>query len=471
MVERHPIREVWAQAWPSVLTMVSYTLMQFVDSLMVAQVGPIEMAAQGNGGIWSFVPLAFLFGVLSMVNTFTAQNVGAGRREEIARFAWTGFWFSLVVWVVIMLPWAACLPLVFQYSGHSQKLLTLETQYAITLVLGSLFALMGKCMSNFYFGLQRPRVIALAALAGNIVNIVLNYVLIYGEIGLPSMGLPGIPGVPALGVLGAAIATVCGTMAEVAIPLALFFSARFAKDHGVWQSWRPSLNDWKKLLRVGWPVGIQFGNEIVCWAIFMTLLVGKFGEIHLTAGWATLRFMHLSFMPAVGFSVATTALVGKYMGAGRPDLAANRAHWALLLATIYMTLCGLAMAIFRAPLISLFTSTTDAATTADIIRIGSTLMICAAVFQTFDAIGIVYNGALRGAGDTVVPGLYTIAFNWIFIVLGGWLFVVWWPALESLGPWIASAFYIIALSVFLTKRFEGGRWRRIRLLETNPIHG
>ena len=300
MVERHPIREVWAQAWPSVLTMVSYTLMQFVDSLMVAQVGPIEMAAQGNGGIWSFVPLAFLFGVLSMVNTFTAQNVGAGRREEIARFAWTGFWFSLVVWVVIMLPWAACLPLVFQYSGHSQKLLTLETQYAITLVLGSLFALMGKCMSNFYFGLQRPRVIALAALAGNIVNIVLNYVLIYGEIGLPSMGLPGIPGVPALGVLGAAIATVCGTMAEVAIPLALFFSARFAKDHGVWQSWRPSLNDWKKLLRVGWPVGIQFGNEIVCWAIFMTLLVGKFGEIHLTAGWATLRFMHLSFMPAVG---------------------------------------------------------------------------------------------------------------------------------------------------------------------------
>ena len=95
MVERHPVREVWAQAWPSVLTMVSYTLMQFVDSLMVAQVGPLEMAAQGNGGIWSFVPLAFLFGVLSMVNTFTAQNVGAGRREEIARFAWTGFWFSL----------------------------------------------------------------------------------------------------------------------------------------------------------------------------------------------------------------------------------------------------------------------------------------------------------------------------------------------------------------------------------------
>ena len=302
-------------------------------------------------------------------------------------------------------------------------------------------------------------------------NILLNYVLIYGENGLPSMGLPGVPGMPALGVLGAAIATVCGTCAEVAIPLALFFSARFAKDHGVWQSWRPSLGDCKKLLKVGWPVGIQFGNEITCWAIFMTVLVGKFGEIHLTAGWATLRFMHLSFMPAVGFSVATTALVGKYMGAGRQDLAANRAHWALLLATIYMTLCGVAMAIFRAPLISLFTSTADAANTAEIIRIGSTLMICAAVFQTFDAIGIVYNGALRGAGDTVVPGLYTIAFNWIFIVLGGWLFVVLWPALESLGPWIASAIYIIVLSVFLTKRFESGHWRRIRLLESNPIHG
>ncbi len=471
MVERHPIREVWAQAWPSVLTMVSYTSMQFVGALMVAQVGPVEIAAQGSGGIWSFVPLAFLFGVLVMVNTFTAQNLGAGRRNETARFAWTGLWFSLAVWIVVMLPWAFFLPYFFKQLGHSELLCAQETKYAVTLVLGSLIALAGKCMSNFFFGLQRPRVIALAAIVGNIVNLFLSYAFIFGQNGLPSMGLPGIPGLPALGILGAAIATLCGTCAELSLPLSIFFSAQFAKDHGVWESWRPSLVDLKKLVRVGWPVSIQFGNEIVCWAIFMTLLVGRFGEIHLSAGWATLRYMNLSFMPAVGFSVAATALVGKYIGAGRPDLAANRAHWGVLMAAMYMTVCGVVMAIFREPLISLFATSSNAQDAEKILRIGSHFMICAAVFQTFDAVGIVYTGALRGAGDTVVPGLYTIAFSWIFIVLGGWIFAVEWPGLESLGPWIASAFYIIVLGAFMAKRFEGGRWKQIRLLETNPIHG
>ena len=89
---RGGLHEVWTQAWPTVVTMTSYTVMQFVDSLMVAQVGPLEVAAQGNGGIWSFTPIAFVFGLLTVINTFAAQNLGAGRVDRVARYGWAGIW-------------------------------------------------------------------------------------------------------------------------------------------------------------------------------------------------------------------------------------------------------------------------------------------------------------------------------------------------------------------------------------------
>jgi MATE family multidrug resistance protein len=200
----------------------------------------------------------------------------------------------------------------------------------------------------------------------------------------------------------------------------------------------------------------------------MTVLVGHFGELHLTAGWSTLRYMHLSFMPAVGFSVATTALVGRSIGAGRPDLAANRAHWALGMAIVYMTVCGLAMALGRDTLVGVFVAGDDPAVATEVIAIGSRLMICAAIFQTFDAVGIVYTGALRGAGDTLVPGVATIVLSWSLIVGLGALLAWNRPDWASVGPWVGASAYIIVYGVWMALRFERGAWRRIRLLEPTP---
>jgi len=457
---------VWAQAWPTALTMTSYTLMQFIDSLMVAELGTMEVAAQGNGSIWQFTLVSFLLGILAMVNTFVSQNVGAGRPHDAAQYAWAGLWFSAISWVLLLVPFAFVLPVLFRFFGHEAELVVLETSYARVLLFGGFIMLASKSMSNFFFGIGRPRVIVCAAILGNIVNLLLNFVLIYGERGLPALNIPGIPGTPALGVTGAAIATVLGTAAELAIPLVIFLGpamhARF-RTRIDWQfRWRPV----RDLLRVGWPNGLSFCNEIVCWAIFMSVLVGLFGTLHLAAGWIVLRYMHMSFMPAVGFSMAATSLVGRYIGAGRPDVAAQRARVAVVMALVYMTVCGLLMWWFREPLVALFThgENTTPETAAEIIRIGSVMMICAAIFQTFDAIGIVYSGALRGAGDTTVPGVATVVLSWTVIVGGGWLLATRVPEWTSLGPWIAAAAYVIILGVFMGGRFEGGRWRSIKLL-------
>lgn len=103
----------------------------------------------------------------------------------------------------------------------------------------------------------------------------------------------------------------------------------------------------------------------------------------------------------------------------------------------------------------------------EIIRLGANMLIVVAVFQTVDALGIVYTGALRGAGDTVFPGIATAIYSWVFIVGGGWVAVTFFPQLGSIGPWIAASVYIILIGLTMAIRFERGGWRSIDLLGNN----
>ena len=478
------LREVWSIAWPTVLTMASYTVMQFIDKLMVGQVGAIELAAQTGGGIWSFAPIAFALGLLTVVNTYVAQHLGAGSPQEGPKYAWAAIWVSLAYWLFIMLPWALILPFVFAHmEGHSPRLKELETGYAQILVLGSVVLLASRGLNHYFFGLHRPRIVTLAAITGNIVNVLGNYILILGERGLgavtlpggATVTLPGIPGTPALGVYGAAIATVIGTCVELLIPLSVFLGRTMNNEFATRRTWRVHLAPIRDLFKIGWPGAVQFGNELLCWAIFMTVLVGAFGPEHLAACAIAFGYMHLSFMPAVGFSVAVTSLVGKYIGAGQPDIAVVRARQGVSVAMLYMTACAIVFFVFRQPLVAAFVPAPDpslppeefalaAARAEQIIALGTKLMICAALFQTADAFGIVYSGALRGAGDTVWPGIITFIYSWAFIVLGGWAIKNQWPELESIGPWIGASIFIVMYGITMWLRFRAGAWRSIQLI-------
>jgi MATE family multidrug resistance protein len=186
----------------------------------------------------------------------------------------------------------------------------------------------------------------------------------------------------------------------------------------------------------------------------------------MTAGWAVMRFVHMSFMPAVGLSTAATSLVGKHIGEGDLGRAGRSAHAAVFIAVVWMTICAVLFVVFRNELTAVFVDDSTPPDLAKQIRaIGATLFICAAVFQTLDAIGIVYTGALRGAGDTVFPGILTVVLSWGVIVGGGFLMVRLFPELESTGPWIAATAYIAILGVVLAIRFERGGWKRLHLLD------
>jgi MATE family multidrug resistance protein len=305
------------------------------------------------------------------------------------------------------------------------------------------------------------------SVAANAVNFVAALGLIFGHWGLPALGLEG-----------AAIATLIGQAAGVVILAAFFLGGHTRRLYDSRHQFRVHLRQILDLLRIGWPAGFQMSFDILGWALCITLLVGNIatiggvpspdaGTIQLTASTVAMRYEQLAFMPAIGISIAATALVGRYIGEKKPHLAQRRVYAALVLAVGYMGLCGLSFWFWRQGLIRFYLTLdqpSDAALVGQIVRVGGWVLIIGAIFQVFDATGIIFIGALRGAGDTLWPMVVSAVLNLSIILGGGYLMLHLFPRLESLGVWMACAAYVIILGVVMLARFRAGKWRRINLL-------
>lgn len=470
-----PIRELIAIAGPTVATMTSYTMMTFTDKWLVSRLGPEFVGAQGNGGLASWAPQAFAYGMLQVVNTYVSQNMGAGRARRGAAYAWNAMYLA-AAFALVMQPYAFALPAIFKMAGVDGRQAELGAEFGKVLVWGCFLNMATRALSQFFYGLHRARVVMAAGIIANVVNLFVSALLVFGatadqyrlgwfgEIIAWTGRAVGMR--HGMGMVGSAWGTVFATVVELAIPLAVFLGPRMAREYGTRESWRPSWPHMRDIMRLGWAGGAMFANEMACWGFFMVYLVSHFGKAHASAGWMAHQYMSLSFMPAVGMSVATTALVGKYIGMGRHDLAAGRFWLALKVSAAYMGLCGVCFVVFRRELIGLFLDAqTPPAEAEELIRLGSMMLIATACFQLFDAGAMVTSGALRGAGDTVFPGLATIVASWTVIVGGGLALTKLAPGLESLGAWIAAAAYIATLCVLLVGRFLTGKWKQIRLLD------
>lgn len=494
-VSRHPLRELLAVAGPTVVTMTSYTLMQMVDKLMASRISadPIYVGAQGNGGLASFVPIAIAMGLITVVNTYVAQNMGAGKPERGPAYVWNAMWMA-VLWWVVLLPYGYFMPQVFHALWSSSadvgpdaaaelaRRVSLSCAYGQPLVYSSVVTMASRAIWQYFYGMHRAKVVLVAGLTGNLVNFFFNSILIYGA-ARPFHGSGGADSgplhawfgftssvartmhIPALGIAGAAYGTIAGGIVEAVIPMVVFLGPRLNAQYHTRRGWRPSWPHIKDLFKIGWPGALMFGNEMVCWSLFLVYFVSRFGAEHATAGWIAHQWMSLSFMPTVGISIAATATVGKYMGMKRPDLAAKRAWLALGVAVVWMCSMGVMFLVFRRGMVGWFI---DEGTPADarqkVLELGMSFMVATAAFQFFDAIAMTLSGALRGAGDTVVVGVFTVLLSWGVIVGGSWYMVTRHPGLESLGPWIAAASYISILSLAILGRFLSGKWKRMSMV-------
>jgi len=431
-------------AAPTVAQMASYTLMQFIDTLMLSRVGNTEATAGSNSGILAFSIISFGIGVLWVVNTLVSQAFGRKDSTACGRYLWQGIWFGLLM-SALLAPLLPIAPRMFQWFGHEPGLVRQESTYIQIVLAATVFKMIGTTFWQFLLATDRPVQVMTATVGGVAVNALAAWAMLFGHLGFHRMGIAG-----------AAWAQNIGVFVEMA--LLVFFATRphIRKLYNL-GDWKFRWREMKTLIVVGVPSGVQITADVLAWSLFCVGVMARFGTYAMAANTFMMRYMVLSFMPAFGMSTAITALVGRYIGRGKPDVAVQRANLGFALTAVYMVSCGVFFLVGRNVLIQVFTSDPQVQKT------GATLLVFAAVYQFFDALYITYNGALRGAGDTLVPAIATGILNWGITVAGGYWVAATWPQFGPKGPWAIATLYGVILGVFIYVRFRRGAWRLIHL--------
>ncbi len=430
---------------PIILGSVSYTVMQFVDTMMVAKLGTSALAAAGSAGIWSYTMGCLIFGVVGCVSTFVAQSLGRGDMHHCARYGWQGVYVSVLAGALAVMLWPLSGPL-FRSMGHSPDVTQLELVYFRVRLLSYIPMAWTTALAAFFQAVNRPRIPMRAAIEANTLNVVLNYVLIFGKLGFPAWGIAG-----------AAAATVISMTVQAALLQWIFLSKPLDAQFGTRRAFAIDFVRIRELLRIGLPAGLTLLIDVANWSIFTSHVVGRFGATALAAHNASIQFMHVAFMPALGLNQGIAAIVGQHMGRGDIPRAKARTYTAMRIAIGYMVLVGLVFGLFGGGLIR-----TCFSKEPEVVALGHVLLVLAAVFQGFDAINIVCYGALRGAGDTrwMLYATFVAAYC-VFLPLAGLL--AWRLGLGAIGAWIGAAIYIVGLSGVVFRRFHGERWRHIRI--------
>ncbi|MBN2588487.1 MAG: MATE family efflux transporter [Sedimentisphaerales bacterium] len=437
---------------PMVVTTISMTLMQFVDRFMVSKLGTDALAA-----IWPASLVAFLFGGFAMgaftsLNTFVSQSLGRGNNTECSKYFWQSVYMGLFYCIMVLIIIWPIAPLIFRIMMQPEGVAELEVIYLRILLYAHIIAVLNWSSNHFFMGIHRPIITMIAALSGQLINIIVNYLLIFGNFGFPK-----------LGIAGAGWGTFAGISVAACINISVYLSSRMNSAFQTKKTLKIDTRKMRDLLRIGLPSGFVLTLNVGLWGVILSALIGKFGKEALAATSAVLSYTNLSIMPVVGISISLTAAVGRIIGKGRKDLAIKQTNLCLKVALIYMGSMGACFFLFRNSLMSFLSKDNQ------VINSGVDILICAAFYQVFHAARTIYGGTLRGAGDT--PWMAVVsAFASVFILgVGGYLATKLLPSLGALGPWIAATLSVVAIGIAFHWRFKSNKWQEIDLFRHKPF--
>lgn len=422
-------------AVPVVLSELGWMAQGVVDNIMVGRLGPAAIGAVALGNAVYYTPCLFGIGLLLGLDTLVSQAYGRRDHEECHRWLAQGVYLACIVTPPLMILIAAA-SYGFTRFGVIPEVAVLSGGYLRLLNWGTLPLLLYGGTRRYLQGVGQVRVITVTYVLANLLNWFGNWVLIYGKLGFP-----------ALGVNGSAIST-CIARAAMAVAL-LGFAWRYERNRGhpLFRHWAgPRIQRLRQLVRLGAPAAGQIVLEVGAWNL-STFAAGYLNPVALATHAIALNYASISYMVPLGMSAAAAVSVGHAVGAGDPARG-RRAGWlALALGTSFMCLAGIVFFVAPRALISLYTSDPR------VLAVGPSLLGIAAAFQVFDGIQTVCTGALRGLGETRVPMVANLVGYWILgLPLGLTLcFVLRWGIY---GMWIGLTLALVIISLTLLARWN-----------------
>ncbi len=423
-------RALAALAWPVVLAEIGWMGMGLVDTAMVGRISPSAIGAVAVGSHLSFNVAIFGIGILFGLDPIVSQAVGAGRSGLAHRALVNGLGLAtLLSFVLVPVLWGLATQL--KHFGVDPRVLPDARAY-LEIITWSVPLLLGYTAVRRYLqGLGLVRPIFWAILVANVFNVFANWVLIFGHLGLP-----------ALGVAGSAWATTSARLLMCAW-LGVVAARHAHRDHAGRAELTPKLDLslLAGLLRIGLPAGVHIAVEGGIFTV-VTLVAASLDPVSLAAHQIALSIAAFTFMVPLGLSTAAAVRVGYAVGGRDRARAAAAGRAALGLGALFMGSAAIVFLLAPRAIVALFTD--DPAVTA----LGVSLLAVAAVFQLFDGTQVVSSGILRGTGETRLPMLIALAGFWGLGLPVGLLFC-FSLGLGVIGLWIGITAGLVSVATAL----------------------
>jgi len=433
-----------ALAGPVILGMLGHTLVAFVDNIMVGQLGAAELAAVSLGNSFMFIAMSLGIGFSTAITPLVAEAEGEDNVSKGKSAFKHGLFLCTILGIALFLMVFLAKPLMHMMKQPDEVValaMPYLTYVAISLIPLIIFQAFKQCSD----GLSLTRNPMYATLIANVVNVVLNYMFIFGHWGAPAMGVEG----AAMGTLASRVIMV--------VFLWYVMSTHTKARHYVTQLklWQLRSDILRKIMRLGFPSAMQMFFEV---AIFTAAiwLSGALGKNPQAANQIALNLSSMTFMVAMGFSVVAMIRVGNQKGKSAFTELRRIAFSIFLLSGMASVVFALSFLIFRDSLPHLYLDFDDLSQltdNAEVLKISTEILLVAAIFQISDSIQVVALGALRGLQDVFLPTLYTFISYWL-IGFPLSLYLGMYTDLGSTGIWIGVLAGLTAAALLLLWRFN-----------------
>ena len=429
-------------ALPMVVSQGTFAVMIFTDRYFMSQIDSVHMAAALGGGVAAFFSFCFFTGLLSYANALTAQYLGAGELGKCSKVVTQGIVITVMCSPALVLI-AYLVSGIFENVGHDSAQVELEKTYYTILMLGVIVTLTKTCLSSYFAGIGRTRVVMICDVCGLVFNVPLCYVMVFGKLGLPE-----------LGIVGAGISTIIASF----FACLLFFLFYFERVHRVKFLVMNSFHiDWgvlRRFWRLGFPSGLELFLNVAAFNLFLLMFQG-YGVVEGASAAIVFNWDLLSFVPMIGLNIGVISLIGRFVGANDMARTDEVMSAAFFLGIFYSAILAILYISFRFPLVEVFSP--PEGDFSEIRSLSAFMMIGLSSYVMADAIIIISGGVLRGAGDTRWLMYTSVGLHWAMLIAQYYVILVW-----QFGPqvsWLTFCAMIFAIAIVYVWRLQSGVWR------------